>query len=242
MLKDEFLAWDYFERLLNKIVESRDTDSIIIWYDLLNNKILVDNIPSLLHYYIIWESGSWKTVLLLNIIYQFLSKPFSEVVLLEKWTDSDYWFSKIWSFVYKTDVQKVKASTVITIFTRLTLEIQRRRNLFTKFKSKKVSEYNEEIIELQKEWNFDNPIIKYLYFFIDEFAAIRMAVKSLWWQEMDDMFISSLASVLNVARSFWIFIAFATQYPQANEWVDTRLVANLRTKILWKVVWATHVT
>jgi len=117
MLKKEFLPQDYFENLLYKIIEKKDTDTIIIWYNLLNNKIIAKDVHELLHYMIIWESWSWKTVLLLSILYQFLMKPYSEAVLLEKWTDSDYWFTKIKNFIYKSNVESADDSTIITIFT-----------------------------------------------------------------------------------------------------------------------------
>ena len=86
------------------------------------------------------------------------------------------------------------------------------------------------------------PIINYLYFFIDEFSALRIKISWLWWKELEELFINNLVSILNVARSYWIYLAFATQFPQADKWIDTRLVANLRTKILWKVANAQYVS
>jgi len=228
VLSPIFLNSDYMLNIVKRIVAWWDKETILIWYDLLDNKFIFSTIEELRHYQVLWWSWSWKTVALVEIVSQYLMKKNTKVIFLEKWTDLDWMFVSCSDMLYKADVENLKYDSIIAIFTYLAMEMNLRRQKFTDTNVKKIQDYN-------KLWKDYMP---YILFVIDEFARLRSKLSKI----EDEFFTKNLSGILAVARSYWIYLMFSTQNPQAESWIPTTIQGNLSTKITGYVQAASSIT
>ena len=229
---DEISEWYFLNKIrdMNKIW---DKDTVLVWYDLLKNKLLASTIDNLLHYSVFGITWSWKTEYLKTIVTQYLSKRNFDVVFLEKWTDLDFLFEDTKHFIYKNNVITMDEKDILNIFTYLWLEIARRNKEFKKYKVWKIQEYNEKMRDLWKK-EMNN-----LLFVIDEFAKLRETLAS-YDKKVDESFIRTLSWFIAIFRSFGIYFIAATQGKNVDA-VPSAIQNNLTTKVIWYVKWANRI-
>jgi len=230
---DDISEW-YFLRKIREMHKSWDKDTVLVWYDLLENKLLASTIVSLLHYSVMWITQSWKTEYLKTIVTQYLAKNNFKVVFLEKGTDLNFLFERTKDFVYKNNVISMKSDDIINIFTYLWLEIFRRNKEFQKYNVWNIIDYNEI---RRKEWEEE---MYNLLFVIDEFAKLRETL-SKFDKKVEENFIKTLWWFIAIFRSFWIYFVAATQAVTVAESIPSIIQNNLATKILWYAKWANRI-
>lgn len=240
VIYNDFLNDQDYYKITTKFIDNWDYESILVWYDLLENKYVFSTIEELRHYSVVWASWSWKTVWLISLINQYLMKNNTDIIFIEKWTDLETYLRECERMIYKSDVEVMRYEHIISIFTYINMELARRKKIFAKLSSErwepvnKIQLYNQIAKE---EWK---PFMKYLLLVIDEFSRLR---DTLWNEskESEEFFLLQLKSLIQVARSYWIYCMLATQNPTSEWWVPSNIQLNLSTKILWLAEWASSV-
>ena len=232
-----FLDSNDFYKITTKFVDNWDYESILVWYDLLSNRYIFSSIEQLRHYSVVWASWSWKTVWLVSLVTQYLIKNNTDIIFIEKWTDLEWYLRECERFIYKSDVEVMRYEHIIAIFTYINMELSRRKKIFAQMKPKPVSKIQEYNAIAEKQWK---PFMKYLLLVIDEFSRLR---DTLWNEskESEEFFLLQLKSLIQVARSYWIYCMLATQNPTSEWWVPSNIQLNLSTKVLWLAEWASSV-
>jgi len=234
--KKFFSSYDdqYFIKLLTKLNWYHwynDDLTIVLWYDLLQRKLLFSDYPTLRHYLVLWTTWSWKTVFMISIVIQYLIKHNVEMLFVEKWADLNNFYKMVWDwFFYKNNVFSINVEWIYALFIYLTLELKRRERLFRKQKVSDIFQYNDSVEEKDK--------LKFILFVIDEFSVLRETLKSMS-KEADEVFIATLTKLLRVFRSFWIYTMIATQDALTDS-VPTQIQNNLNTKAIWFLQWASR--
>lgn len=232
-----FLDSNDFYKITTKFVDNWDYESILVWYDLLSNRYIFSSIEQLRHYSVVWASWSWKTVWLVSLVTQYLIKNNTDIIFIEKWTDLEWYLRECERFIYKSDVEVMRYEHIIAIFTYINMELSRRKKIFAQMQPKPVSKIQEYNAIAEKQWK---PFMKYLLLVIDEFSRLR---DTLWNEskESEEFFLLQLKSLIQVARSYWIYCMLATQNPTSEWWVPSNIQLNLSTKVLWLAEWASSV-
>lgn len=240
VLYNDFLNDQDYYKITTNFIDNWDYESILVWYDILENKYIFSTIEELRHYSVVWASWSWKTVWLISLINQYLMKNNTDIIFIEKWTDLETYLRECERMIYKSDVEVMRYEHIISIFTYINMELARRKKIFAKLSSElwepvnKIQLYNEIA---KRDWK---PFMKYLLLVIDEFSRLR---DTLWNEskESEEFFLLQLKSLIQVARSYWIYCMLATQNPTSEWWVPSNIQLNLSTKILWLAEWASWV-
>ncbi len=236
LLFNDFLNEEDYYKITTQFVDNWDYESILVWYDLLSNRYVFSTIEELRHWSVVWTSWSWKTVWLISFTTQYLMKNNTDVIFIEKWTDLDNYLRKCERMIYKSNVEDLRYEHIISIFTYLNMELSRRKNIFSSMKTpvNKIQEYNKVA---RQEWK---PFMKYMLLIIDEFSRLR---DTLWNEskKSEEFFLLQLKSLIQVARSYWIFCMLATQNPTSEWWVPSNIQLNLSTKVLWLAEWASSI-
>lgn len=232
-----FLDSNDFYKITTKFVDNWDYESILVWYDLLSNRYIFSSIEQLRHYSVVWTSWSWKTVWLVSLVTQYLIKNNTDIIFIEKWTDLEWYLRECERFIYKSDVEVMRYEHIIAIFTYINMELSRRKKIFAQMQPKPVSKIQEYNAIAEKQWK---PFMKYLLLVIDEFSRLR---DTLWNEskESEEFFLFQLKSLIQVARSYWIYCMLATQNHTSEWWVPSNIQLNLSTKVLWLAEWASSV-
>lgn len=228
-LLDKTLVDSHWYDIVTTLVDNWDYANVILWYDLLNNKLVFEKYPNLMHYQMIGASKSGKSETMKGIMLQYLAKNNTELMVVEKANDFNLVFQKAKKMIYKATVDELQFPDLISFFSYLSINFSLRRKIMGKFWN--LEDYNKlrEKEGKQKLW--------YMLIVIDEFFVLRWNLKAAWYE---DFFLQQLASVASKARSYWIYLMIATQSPNTDG-IPSNLQNNLQIKFTGKTQQASNI-
>lgn len=216
-------SYKKYTEITEAMIDRWDYNQILLWYDILDNKLLFSKIKDLIHYQAFGSSGAGKTETLKNIVLQYLAKNNCEVMVIDKGTDFDKFFQQAARISYKSSVESLNVSDVISFFTYVSINFSLRIKMFWVIKD--LEQFNE-MREL--EWK---PKMNYMLIVIDEFKVLRENLRS---SGIEDFFLEQLSALVSKCRSFGIYVMIATQAPNAADGIPKVLQNNLQVRFTGK--------
>lgn len=210
---------DHYYDLTTKMIDNWDYSTILLGYDVLNNKPMFQKIPKLIHYQVIGGTGSGKSVTMMGAILQYLAKNNTEALIIEKGTDFINLHAKAKKLIFRHQVDLISFEDMIAVFTYLAINISLRSKMLGKCAN--IEEYNKL---REKEWKSK---MGYMLFVIDEFLVLRGNLKQ---KNCEDFFLAQLANIVAKARSYGIYLMLITQWP-TTEQIPTIIQNNLMVKL-----------
>lgn len=141
--------WVYFEECFEKYKDAYEENSwnMMFWITPFNDAIIY-NIDDLVHLLVGWQTGSWKSVFLHNILLQLLinnSPEKLQIVLVDPKLVT-FWMYK-WVPHLKYPIVTSEPKKFLEIILELKKEYLRRQNMMDVMKVQKMAEFNKAIME-----------------------------------------------------------------------------------------------
>jgi len=141
--------WVYFEECFEKYKDCYEENSwnMMFWITPFNDAVIY-NIDDLVHLLVWWQTGSWKSVFLHNILLQLLinnSPEKLQVVLVDPKLVT-FWMYK-WMPHLKYPIVTAEPKKFLDIILELKKEYLKRQNMMDVMKVQKMAEFNKAIME-----------------------------------------------------------------------------------------------
>lgn len=249
----------------NFLTEFDPTLIIWEWIDWLPVTI---NLKKIVHLLFAWQSWSWKSVFILQLLFQmlFLTNPKSlQLILIDPLRVSFKDFKKIPNLLCPVANTSQEAKEAIGLMYRVSKE---RYQFLENIGFENIFDYNEALVKNKipyKDWDFQKIVwleeipdsyiestktenyrlgepMSQVVAFIDEFSALMLDEDFGWKNPADanTQVLKDLIGISNEARKAWIVIILWTQKIDAAS-VPMKIRGNMKTRICLKV-WKTEVS
>ena len=229
VLLNKTLPDSHYYKIVTELIDKGDYENVLLGYDILNNKLIFEKYQNLIHYQMIGASKSGKTVTMTWILWQYLAKNNTEILVIEKGNDFNLIFTKAKKVLYKSTVDELSLDDLISFFSFLSINFSLRRKILWTIPN--LEDYNQlrEREGKSKLW--------YMLIVIDEFFVLRENLKAA---KVEEFFLSQLSNVVSKARSYGIYVMLATQSPNTDG-IPSNLQNNLQVKFTGKTQQAQNI-
>lgn len=199
--KDFSMSSNFYEE------NNTDTANFEITMGINTNKNVInkENYIDDWHILLSWPVWTWKTNIILNVLYQLHNNPFTEFYIIDKWDLSD--FMNLYNVTYYSNIADVTDKTMYTLLKILYSEMLRRKNIFAKYEVKTYKEYI-------KKYNsggssFWMPKLTYITAIFEEYQTIREKISKAGKLKKFDEYISHLVDICKFSGIKFIISSFS---------------------------------
>lgn len=196
LLSDEF----YNENIIDS-----NTFDVIMWVNTIKNTLNKENYIDNWNILLAWPVWSWKTNIILNILYQLHKNPLTEFYIIDKWDTQD--FITLPNVTYYSNISDINDKNMYILLKIIYSEVLRRKNLFSKYD---VKNYKEYIKKYSSWWiDFWMPSINFITVIFDEYQSIREKMSKAGKLKKFDEYISNLVEICKFAWIKFIISSFS---------------------------------
>lgn len=182
-----------------------NTFDIIMWVNTSKNTLNRENYIDNWNILLAWPVGSWKTNIILNILYQLHRNPLTEFYIIDKWDTQD--FITLPNVTYYSNISDVNDKNMNILLKIIYSEVLRRKNLFSKYDVKNYKEY----IKKYSSWGIEfwMPSLNFITVIFDEYQTIREKMSKAEKLKKFDEYIYTLVDICKSAGIKFIISSFS---------------------------------